>query len=210
MLVDKMIKVEGTEPLQKVFAHLSGGSGKILLWQGIHESGQRLCQYARIAQLSVPGDEMTLYPLKGTFGFRHHSFIYFFGLKRTTIFKASILYHSPLKLVIRLPKLLMMANSRIQERREFSTGEKLLHYTHCGQDSGNVSPLYNHSYLIDASANGLSFRSSVNNVVRFKKGDRLWMKSPFIQDGLLEGEVKYTSHVKNLGQEDYLRVGVKF
>lgn len=206
MLIEKMILLNEPEKLTSVFMHLTSKPNKILLWQNVQTKGRRICQNARIGLINISQEEMSLYPSHGEFFFQHHSYLYFFGFNRTTIFKAPVLYHSRLKLVLRLPKQLMIANSRGEGREDFSHSNKLLYYTH---NSFTDQP-YMSSKLLDLSPKGLAFRSSLHNVVRFKKGDRLWIRSPKKESELLEGEVCNVTKVsETMSQQNYWRVGVR-
>lgn len=207
MIQNKMILLDDPTRVMNVFLHLNSRPNKILLWQNVQGKGRRICQNARIGLINSANQEMSLYPTGRDFSFLHHSYLYFFGFNRTTIFKASILYHSQFKIVIRLPKQLMLANSRTKSREDVSLQDRFIFYTH---HSYSDQP-YLSSKLLDISDEGLSFRSSVHNIVRFKKGDRLWMRSPFHETRLLEGEVCNISKFSEThSQQNFLRVGVRY
>ncbi|WP_408097777.1 hypothetical protein ACJVC5_02360 [Peredibacter sp. HCB2-198] len=206
MIQERMILLEDPLQLTSVFQHLTSRPNKVLIWQNIQGKGKRVCQSARIGAINLSQEEMALYPKNGEFLFHHHSYLYFFGFNRTTIFKAPILYHSRLKLVLRLPKQLMLANSRNEVREDLSLSHKFVFYTH---NSFTDQP-YISSKLLDLSPKGLAFRSSLHNVVRFKKGDRLWIRSPFTGRELLEGEVSNVTKVsESISHQNFWRIGVK-
>ena len=206
MFRDRMILLNDPIKLANVFLHLTSKPNRILIWQNIHEKGKRVCQGARIGSINISQEEMALYPRQGEFFFHHHSYLYFFGHNRTTIFKAPILYHSRLKLVLRLPKQLMLSNSRDGVREDYTLSNKHVFYTH----HSYTNQPYISSKLLDLSPKGLAFRSSFHNVVRFKKGDRLWIRSPFTESELLEGEVSNVSKVsESISHQNFWRVGVK-
>lgn len=207
MIRDRMILLDDPSKLANVFLHLTSRPNKVLIWQNIQGKGKRVCQGARIGAINLSQDEMALYPKNGEFLFHHHSYLYFFGYNRTTIFKAPILYHSRLKLVLRLPKQLMLANSRNEAREDHSVSNKYVYYTH----NSYTNQPYHSSKLLDLSPKGLSFRSSLHNVVRFKKGDRLWIRSPFTESELLEGEVSNVTKVsESISHQNFWRIGVRF
>ncbi|MCM2351553.1 MAG: hypothetical protein NDI69_16135 [Bacteriovoracaceae bacterium] len=206
MLKNRLIRLDDPAQLSNVFLHIHQKPNKILLWQNIEEKGQRIRQNARINKVLLSQEEMILYPSEGEFNFSHHRYLYFFGFNRTTIFKSPILYHSRIKMVLRLPKEVLLDNSRLEKRKEFIQSERSIELIH-------------HAYrehpfvlmkLLDLSSRGFSFRSSFHNVLRFKKKDRIWVRSLFDDQMLLEGEVRNVTKVQEEAYPTpYWRIGVK-
>lgn len=211
MNLENMIRLDHSSNLGNVFTQLNDEKNKLLLWQPAQGHQGMISSYVRIAQLSLHQDEMTFYPMKGSFEFNPHRYIYFLGFKRTTIFKAPILYHSSLKMVIKLPKEIMMRNGRTSERQGLGPEGSMLEYCHNPLNGTNVSNLFLHSKVIDSSSEGISFRSSLTNIVKFKKGDFIWFKSAQKDELILkEGEIRHVTHVMDhMTHEKYVRVGVK-
>lgn len=212
MFKEKMIKLVQPTALQNVFMQLTEGNNKIILWQASDAGDNKNSMHVKLGQINSALDEMTFYPQKGEFFFNPHMCIYFFGYRRTTIFKASIRYHSRVKLVIKLPTEVMLTNSRKEERDDYYLSKTVIHYTHNPKINSSLERMYHHSRLIDLSPTGLSFKSSKGNVVRFRKGEHIWIRSPLKEHHyLVEGEIRYVTPVLDLTtRERYLRVGVNY
>lgn len=205
-MIQNMTRLNEPDELVNVLSHLNSRPNKILLWQNVNGKERRITQNARISKILFPQDEMILNPTRGEFQFHFGSYIYFFGLNRTTIFKATVLYHSRLKLVIRLPKQIMLANSRTEIREDLSMKDRMIELIHHAHTS---SPFFI-SKLLDRSQNGFSFRSSLNNIVSFKKKDRIWVRSLRFDGQLDEGEVSHvTKQIDGITALSYWRVGVR-
>lgn len=206
MLKDQLIRLDDPAQLSNVFLHIYQKPNRILLWQNIEEKGQRICQNARINKVLLSQDEMILYPAKGEFNFSPHRYLYFFGFNRTTIFKSPILYHSRLKMVLRLPKEVLLANSRGEKRMEFLQSERSIELIHHAYQEHPFALMK----LLDLSSGGFSFKSSFHNVLRFKKKDRIWVRSLSDDQMLLEGEVRNVTKVHEEAYPNpYWRIGVK-
>lgn len=208
MTKNHMVPLDSPTSLNPLFLQLQQITQDILLWQNIAE-GQRTSQVARVGPIDLQKGEMTFYPRSGNdFKFHGRSYLYSYAKRRTTIFKSTILYQTPLKLIIRLPPRVMVANIREAERLALS--DRNIHYSHDDRSSPDLRQLFLNSKLLDLSPGGLAFKSSVNSVVRFVRGQRVWMKSPFGDEGTVEGEIRHITRVQGERHEDFLRVGVRF
>jgi hypothetical protein len=212
MFKDKMIKLVQQTELQTIFMQLTEGNNKIVLWQSNEKGGSKNSIHVKLGPVNSCMEEMTFYPFRGEFDFYPHSPIYFLGYRRTTIFKASFNYYSKNKIIINLPTEVMLNNSRKEEREIFHLNKTTIHYTHNPNFNSGLERMYQHSRLLDMSSTGLSFKSPLINVLRFKRGERIWIRSPLKSNNyLVQGEIRHVTPVSDLTtREKYLRVGVAY
>ncbi|MGE3609309.1 MAG: hypothetical protein AB7I27_06955 [Bacteriovoracaceae bacterium] len=204
-----MLRLNESIQLVNIFQHLVDEKNKHLLWQHSKDTSKKIVIHSKISNLNISNNEMTLHPEKGEFKFNNRSYLYFYSLHRSILFKATILYHSHFKIVIRLPEMIMLPNSRVQERKVFSN-DQVIRYVHNSEKNSTYHQLYLNSKLLDLSENGLSFKSSISNIVKFNIGDKLLVKMPEQQSILREAEIRYITKVTSLRPlENFLRVGVK-
>lgn len=203
-----MVSLSCPTSLNPLLLQLQHHPQDLLLWQNVAE-GPRTSHFARLGRIDLAREEMTFFPKVGEeFGFHGRSYLYSYAKGRTTIFKSTILYHSRIKLVIRLPRLVMVANIRNAVRQV--TPDRYVHYSHSNRSHPDLLQLYLNSKLLDLSPTGLAFKSSITNVVKFAKGERIWMRSPFGDNGAFDGVVKHVTPVRGERTEEYLRIGVSF
>ena len=129
MFKEKMIKLLEPTALEIVFMQLKEGNNKIILWQSSAGGNNKNSINVRLGQVNSTKGEMTFFPMKGEFAFHPDNEIYFFGYRRTTIFKATIRHYSKIKLVINLPTEVLLNNSRKEERQDYYQNQTMIHYT---------------------------------------------------------------------------------
>jgi hypothetical protein len=208
--MDDMISINSFGSISNLFIHMTATPCRVTLWQNI-DNIHRVRAFARLAKIDVEAEEIEFTPRKGVFDFKSAIPLYFWGKRSNTIFKTNIRYNSDLKIVIKLPKDIMIQDSRSEPRLNYTSEELYVQYMYGGQRDSNLDYMKLKSRLLDLSDNGLSFKSSLNNIVRFREGDKLRIESTSQDKKFMDSHISYITTVLDpKTMQRYYRVGVKF
>lgn len=202
----QMVEINQSESIKNLFVKLSRTKNRITLWQNV-DNIHRHWRIVEFKKIDLRKNEMIFVPKKGMLDFDVRHPIYFYSLKRTTIFKDHIFYNSQLSLAIKLPEKIMMENKRDKERIADTSGSYVKLF-YGDKVFGNRDAWFK-SPLLDRSEGGFSFKSSLNNVLKFQQGHELDFQ--FVgMEHFARGVIKYvTTHVSDDLKEKYYRIGVK-
>lgn len=198
-MTKEMVRVESRESIFTLFKHLSKINPFITLWQNLGEPSRRK-HLVTLKKLDEHKQEMIFYPKGDYFSFDSTHPIYFFSPKRTTIFKNRIFYNSSYQLAIKVPEIIMIRNVRNQPRNE---SDEMVHFMF--GDERISKDCWFKSPLLDRSVGGLSFRSSINNIIKFKTGQKIKYRFESMPKYIL-GEIV---NVVELGDPPYNKICVK-
>lgn len=171
MFQDEMVEIEKSDKIQNLFVNLLREKNKIVLWQNI-DNIHRIKKAVCFRKFDTKKSELEFLPKKGQFKFDVQLPIYFYSKKKTTIFKNGIFFNSQFNLIVKAPELVMLKNIR-KEKRE-SCLNSLVSFMF-GEDNYGRDSWFK-AKMIDRSAGGFSFKTSIGNVIKFKVGQKLQFK----------------------------------
>lgn len=204
-----MLSLEQNTELANLLVRIHKEKLPVYLWQN-PENIQRIGVKARYHRYNLGAEELTFFPVNGEFPFVGRLPIYFYYKNQSIIFKNYIRYNSHHKIIVPFPKKVMMEELRLNPRSSFKSVNVLINYTHFRGGQDPYQNLALRSRLIDRSQGGLSFRSSLNNIVQFRKGDLIKIQT---EDKLkmLNAKINYICiQYDHKTSEKYYRVGVIF
>lgn len=203
LTTEQMVEVEGFDSIQNLFANLAQTRNRIILWQNLG-GPSRIKGYAGFKKVDLKNSELIFLPRKGFFEFNGNLPIYFYSQRRTAIFKNSIFYNSHHQIVIKMPEFLLLKNLRQESREPFNEMVSFMF----GEDNNGKESWFK-SEMIDRSVGGFSFKSSINNVIKFKAGQKIEFKFNGMPNYRTGEIVNISPYVSSQLDQKFLRISVK-
>ena len=210
-MIEEMKEVINEEVLP-LLGHLTKSNSQITLWQRPIDDVKRISQKAILVKINEHHNELEFLSKRGEFRFSSKLPLYLVSANRMIILKSFIIYNSLQKLVIKIPSLLMLKNSRQNPRQNYAGKEVYIEYSHGTEKDFSHDYKFHKAKLLDLGSQGLSFKSSKNNIIRFNKGDKIFIRSD--EEGLMSeitGHVLYVDKDLSKAKADnYYRIGITF
>ncbi len=211
-MVEQMKEIIGLSEIQYLISHLSKANSQITLWQKLDDYHKRVSHKAILVKFHELQSELEFIPKRGDFKFSSKYPLYLVSAHRLILLKAQIAYNSNSKLIIKIPNYLLIKESRTEVREEFRNKDVYIEYTHTPEKDLFLEHQFHRAKLLDLSSSGLAFRSSKNNIVRFQKGDKLFIRTENEQGGkFVQAHVHYIDRQwEKLGISEFYRIGLRY
>lgn len=205
-----MISLTTKYEVKNLFLEAFQRTKSVILWQQVDNIVHRRSCISKIKRVDLNKDELILIPIKGTYDFNSQLPLYFYSKRKTLIFKNSIYFNEPFKLIVKFPQKIMITNLRASSRSVIDSKDGLYVKYHFGH-TADEQAINMKSQLLDYSDNGLAFKSSLSNIIKFVKGDAIKIQSTNCKSKYLNGKINYVTMVLDPKDNQYFyRVGVKY
>lgn len=207
---ERFIRFSISSEIKKALYHCEKRNEPFILWQNVLNQDQRIKKNSSLIKYNIDKEEIALNPKRGMFQFFSNEPLYFYIPKRKIIFKRFIYYNSPLKIVVKDPKELMLNCSRYI-KREYPKDKTYLSVQYGFEKDHNLLNRNTKLELMDFNENGISLKSSLNNILKFEKGRPIKIEKIKNPGEYLEAEIKYiTRTIFPATGELYYKIGCEF
>lgn len=206
----RLKEIVAEDEILTLLYHLKKPSSKITLWQKLDST--RITQSASLVKVNLRNHEMEFFPRVGTFGFSSQLPLYFVSSNRLVIFKCSIKYNTNFKIVVTNPETLMLKDDRLYPRENYKEYKTAIQYGYGSNKNYILDHQLLKSKLLDLSSRGLAFKVSRNNIIKFRTGENIFIKTENMSNNdLINAKINYIQkHIETESKAEYYRVGVKF
>lgn len=210
MNFDNFKSIKDLTEIQRAFFHSKHDNPEVILWQNLLNREERIKKRSRFIQYVMDKGECWLKPKEGMFQFFSNHPLYFYIPKKRIIFKRFIYFNSPLKLIVKEPKEILLESKRVFERK--APGEKKYVNIKYGFDKNTShETLLLKLRVINFNDGGLALKSSLNNIMKFEKGRPIKIESLYRRGEYLDGIVMHmTKTFDPQNSEYYFVLGIKF
>lgn len=204
---NRFVKLPLSSDIKKALYHCEKRNDPFILWQNVLKEAHRIKKNSSLIKYDIDKEEIALKPRRGMFQFFSNEPLYFYIPKRKIIFKRFIFYNSPLKIVVKDPKEVLLNCSRIVTR-EVPKDKTYLSVQYGFEKDQNLLNRNLKLELIDYSEQGISLKSSLNNILKFEKGRPIKIEKIKNPGEYLEADIKYiTRTIFPTTGELYFKIG---
>ena len=205
------IKIEDPKEIEYCFFHLSKNKNRLIIWQHIDNDAHRESVKCKILKFDREKMEVQLAPIKGIFDLNSMIKIYLYIPSPYLICKNFIYHNSPYKMTIKLPKAVLIKNKRDNPRENLLEKKQFFHFKYNFDKNTTLGERTHKSQLIDMSENGLAFKSSINNIIKFHKGNLIKVEHPNERNKFLMAEIVHiTKTIDIWTNQSFFKVGVQY
>lgn len=206
----KFQRVQRVRDIQKTFFHTKQDNPEVILWQNLMDKEQRIKKRSKFFQYVIDKGECWLKPRNGMFQFYSNHPLYFYFPKKKIIFKRFIFFNSPLKIIVKEPKELMLESKRYYERKE-PTEKKLVNIRYGFDRNSSVSLINLKLEVLNFTEDGMALKSNLNNILKFDKGRPIKIESLTRRGEFVEGVVRHMTKTYDPQKSQfYFILGIRF